>query len=85
MLYGSLENLVVEWTYQLLIRNPIRPILRCPVCDKIFYRVKKQQYCTRQCFLKAYHVAKSEEAKALKRAADKRSAKKRRLSKAKAR
>jgi hypothetical protein len=33
----------------LLWNEPANRILRCPVCEKIFYRNRKQQYCSRTC------------------------------------
>jgi hypothetical protein len=37
----------------LMARHPTNRIRRCPECDAIFYRVGKQQYCSRVCVNRA--------------------------------
>jgi hypothetical protein len=37
----------------LLEQGPTDAIRQCPECDTIFYRVRKQQYCTRRCVMRA--------------------------------
>jgi len=71
---GRLRDVVLEKVYQLLIRNPIRPLRRCPVCGRIFYRVKKKQYCRRKCFVTAW--LSTSEGKKSKRTTDREYAKK---------
>ena len=37
----------------LLEQGPTDAIRQCPECETIFYRVRKQQYCTRRCVARA--------------------------------
>jgi phage FluMu protein Com len=37
----------------LLIQEPTDRVLRCPECGKLFYRVRKQAYCSRPCVNRA--------------------------------
>jgi hypothetical protein len=37
----------------LLEQGPTNPIRKCPECDTIFYRIRKQQYCSRTCVTRA--------------------------------
>jgi hypothetical protein len=40
-------------TFLHLLAGPADMILRCPECATLFYRVRKQQYCSRACVNKA--------------------------------
>jgi hypothetical protein len=45
---GSLRDLFLSTLVFLLARD-VAHVRRCPECQTIFYRVRKQQYCTRTC------------------------------------
>ena len=47
---GKLRDLFLIKVVFLLSRSPIKPILECPECGKIFYRTdKRQKFCQRRC------------------------------------
>ena len=47
---GKLRDLCLDALLSDLAQpGSIRPILRCPECDRLFYRVRKQKYCTSTC------------------------------------
>ena len=50
----------------------LKPILRCPECPNLFYRVRKQKYCGSKCVKKANWRAyvKTSQGKAAKKRAD---------------
>ena len=50
---GSTRDAFLLRVFTLLLRHPTNRIRRCPECDRIFYRVGKQQYCTRVCVNRA--------------------------------
>jgi hypothetical protein len=50
---GTTQNTFHMVLYTLLSREPTDRILRCPECQTIFYRVRKQQYCSRPCVHRA--------------------------------
>jgi hypothetical protein len=45
---GSLRDLFLSTLVFLLVRD-VAHVRRCPECRTIFYRVRKQRYCTRTC------------------------------------
>jgi hypothetical protein len=45
---GSLRDLFLS-TLVFLLAQDVAHVRRCPECQTIFYRVRKQQYCTRRC------------------------------------
>jgi hypothetical protein len=49
ILSGPLRDAFILMVTLLLYESPDAPILRCPECQTIFYRVCKQQYCSRLC------------------------------------
>jgi hypothetical protein len=50
---GTTQDTFLMVLYVLLSREPTDRILRCPECPTIFYRVRKQQYCSRPCVHRA--------------------------------
>jgi hypothetical protein len=50
---GTTRNTFLVVLYFLLSREPTDRILRCPECQTIFYRIRKQQYCSRPCVHRA--------------------------------
>jgi hypothetical protein len=50
---GTTQNTFVTVLYLLLSREPTDRILRCPECQTIFCRIRKQQYCSRPCVHRA--------------------------------
>lgn len=48
---GAIRDLFLHRLGILLDREPSKRIFRCkaPDCDRIFYRIKKQKYCSRRC------------------------------------
>jgi hypothetical protein len=81
---GKVRDLVLWKATQDLLRFPSRPLNRCPGCGRVFYRVRKQTYCTRVCFKQHYDAKRPPQAKNQKRARDRAAAKRRRLAAAKA-
>jgi len=81
---GGIRDLVLWKVTQDLLRFPSRPLNRCPGCSRVFYRVRKQTYCTRACFKKHYDANRAPQAKNQKRTRDRAAAKQRRLAAAKA-
>ena len=56
MISGAGRDLFIEILFQLLAREPAHQIRLCPrpECGRMFYRVRRQQYCSRRCVNKAY-------------------------------
>ena len=80
---GKPDDVFFEMLFQCLGEaGSVDRILRCPVCGRLFYRNRKQQYCQRACFMKAWTQTKK--GRDQKREADKKSAQNRRLAKARA-
>src|SRR5919197_2968064 len=50
---GTTQNVFLVVLYVLLSREPTDRILRCPECQTVFYRIRKQQYCSRPCVHRA--------------------------------
>ena len=50
---GPLTDVFLLTLLLLLIREPTDRLLRCPECQTIFYRIRKQQYCLRLCVNRA--------------------------------
>jgi hypothetical protein len=50
---GPVHDMTLLTLMHLLFRHRAAPIGRCPECQTIFYRVRKQQYCTRACVHRA--------------------------------
>jgi hypothetical protein len=50
---GQMRHLFHFTLMLLLGQEPPNRILRCPECKKIFYRVRKQRYCSRPCVNRA--------------------------------
>lgn len=46
---GPIVDVFAALIIFLLHESPGIPILRCPECATIFYRIRKQQYCSCQC------------------------------------
>jgi len=46
---GSVRDAVLLTLGLVLWALPPAPVLRCPECGALFYRVRKQQYCSRAC------------------------------------
>jgi hypothetical protein len=46
---GPVHDMTLLTLMHLLFRQPTAPIRRCPECQTIFYRVRKQRYCSRPC------------------------------------
>ena len=46
---GSTSDVFLLILFHLLSREPSDRIYRCPECKSIFYRVRRQKYCSRQC------------------------------------
>ncbi len=63
---GRLRDVLIEKVYRLLRDHPIKPVQNCPECGRLFYRVRKQQYCERECFKRAWARRKGERATAAK-------------------
>jgi len=82
---GELRDVVLDRAYHLLIARQIRQLDWCPVegCGRVFFRVRRQRYCSPACFLKAYMAAGATRAR--KRATDRKAAKAARMRKARAR
>ena len=53
MLTGSFYDVFLLLLSFLLPEEPTEHILRCPECETIFYRARKQQYCSRPCVNRA--------------------------------
>ena len=49
MIKGPTRDVFLMTLLVLLNHEPTDRILRCPECHTIFYRVRKQQYCSRPC------------------------------------
>ena len=81
---GDVRDVVLWKAVQDLLRFPNRPLLRCPSCGTVFYRVRRQTHCTRTCFKKHYDANRAPQAKNQKRTRDRAAAKQRRLAAAKA-
>src|SRR5262249_15870386 len=47
-IHGPTRDMFLEALF-LLLQEDTERIRRCPECDKLFYRVRKQQFCSRQC------------------------------------
>jgi hypothetical protein len=45
---GDLRNLFLV-TLAFLLNQDIAHVQRCPECGRVFYRVRKQRYCSRRC------------------------------------
>lgn len=56
MLRGSTRDMFLLRLYLLLSQEPVNRILRCkaPDCDRIFYRERKQEFCSTKCTNRAY-------------------------------
>jgi hypothetical protein len=50
---GTTRDTFLMVLYVRLSREPTDRILRCPECQTIFYRVRKQRYCSRPCVHRA--------------------------------
>jgi hypothetical protein len=50
---GTTHDMFLLRLFFLLNQQPLDCIRRCPECSTIFYRIKKQQYCSRACTNKA--------------------------------
>ena len=46
---GATRDMFLLALFFLLGHEPTERILRCPECSTIFYRIRKQQYCSRTC------------------------------------
>jgi hypothetical protein len=46
---GSVRDVLLEMLFLMLSQQPLSPIARCPECHSLFYRVRRQKYCSRQC------------------------------------
>jgi hypothetical protein len=53
VVHGSIQDLFLLLLYLLLSREPTDRIMRCPECKTMFYRMRKQRYCTRPCVNRA--------------------------------
>jgi hypothetical protein len=51
---GSTEDVFMYRLYELLTRESRKRIVSCPSCRKIFYKVRKQKYCSRRCGIRQY-------------------------------
>lgn len=51
--YGNFRDLFLMTMLIDLSQEPTDRILRCPECPTIFYRIRKQQYCSRRCVNRA--------------------------------
>lgn len=54
--HGSTRDMFLLRLYLLLSREPVDRLLRCkaPDCDVIFYRKRKQEFCSTKCTNRAY-------------------------------
>ena len=51
---GKPHPLFLDLLFTLLSKaGSVSPVLRCPECDGLFYRIRKQRYCSRQCVSRA--------------------------------
>ena len=50
---GTTRDIFLLRLLFLLSQQPLDCIRRCPECSTIFFRIKKQQYCSRACTNKA--------------------------------
>jgi hypothetical protein len=50
---GELLEVVLFVLTTLLLRHPTSSILRCPACERLFLRVRKQIYCSPRCAKRA--------------------------------
>ena len=79
LITGEPHELFLEVLFKLFEQaGSVSPVLRCPECDDLFYRVRKQRYCTRRCVSKANWrtYMKTDAGKTAKRRADKKRRKK---------
>jgi hypothetical protein len=49
LMKGTTRDVFLKILIDLLKYEPTDRILRCPECRTIFYRIRKQQYCSRRC------------------------------------
>jgi hypothetical protein len=47
--HAPVRDLFLWHLFLLVLQEPLDRIRRCPECGTIFYRVKKQAYCSRKC------------------------------------
>jgi len=53
MMKGTIRDVFLMMLLALLNQEPTDRILRCPECKTLFYRIRKQQYCSRPCVNRA--------------------------------
>jgi hypothetical protein len=51
---GSPRDCFLMVLYLLLSKEPVGRIRICPGCSEVFYKVKKQKYCSRRCSNRVY-------------------------------
>ena len=60
---GSKRDMFLHRLFFLLGQEPNSSIQRCPECSSIFYRVRRQKYCKRECTTRAFWRSYPAEAK----------------------
>jgi hypothetical protein len=50
---GSTRDLVLHTLIQLIVKEDVSAIRRCPEDERLFYRVRRQAYCSRTCVNRA--------------------------------
>ena len=60
---GPKRDIFLHRLFFLLGQEPNSSIQRCPECDSIFYRVRRQKYCKRECTTRAFWRSYPAEAK----------------------
>lgn len=53
MIKGTIRDVFLMLLLVLLSEEPTDRVLRCPECATLFYRIRKQQYCSRPCVNRA--------------------------------
>ena len=75
---GKPHGLFLDLLFTLLSKaGTVSPVLRCPECENLFYRIRKQKYCSRPCVAKANWRAymRTDDGKKAKQRADKKRSK----------
>lgn len=53
-LLGSSRDCFLMILFHLLSQEPVNRIQACPGCNRIFYKAKRQKYCSRRCSNRVY-------------------------------
>ena len=70
---GKPYDLFLELLFMHLAKaGTVRPVLRCPECDDLFYRIRKQKFCSNRCVRKSNwrDYIRTPDGKAAKRRSD---------------